>query len=163
MEGLEEQHQLEKLELYDNHIEVIQGIDHLKHLKILDLSFNAIREMVNLATCCPLLEEVYVAQNKLRTINGLEGLVHLRVLDLGANRIRVSLYTRIADPFVLMDVFNLPVRSQHTRVSSPQGSYFLFPVQAHPSSHSSPFHFPYFVMFSSLYCRPLRDCRAART
>lgn len=89
IEGLEENLALEKLELYDNHIECIDRINHLKNLKILDLSFNAIREMVNLATCCPLLEEVYIAQNKLRTIQGLEGLVHLRILDLGANRIRV--------------------------------------------------------------------------
>lgn len=81
---------LEKLELYDNHIETIQNIAHLSNLKILDLSFNAIREMVPLVSCCPLLEELYIAQNKLRTIEGLEGLVHLRTLDLGANRIRVS-------------------------------------------------------------------------
>jgi len=57
---------------------------------VLDLSFNAIREMIPLAGCCPLLEELYIAQNKLRQIEGLEGLVHLRTLDLGANRIRVS-------------------------------------------------------------------------
>lgn len=84
---------LEKLELYDNHIEVIQNIHHLSNLKVLDLSFNAIREMISLASCCPLLEELYIAQNKLRTIEGLEGLVHLRTLDLGANRIRVCTCT----------------------------------------------------------------------
>jgi protein phosphatase 1 regulatory subunit 7 len=90
IEGIQEQNKLEKLELYDNHIEVIENISHLHNLKVLDLSFNAIREMVNLSECCPLLEEVYIAQNKLRTIQGLQGLVHLRILDLGANRIRVS-------------------------------------------------------------------------
>eukprot|EP01034_Spumella_vulgaris_P022507 gene22507-28636_t len=61
---------------------------HLQHLKILDLSFNSIRTMENITTCCPLIEELYLAQNKLRTIEGLENLVHLKVLDLGANRIR---------------------------------------------------------------------------
>lgn len=90
IEGLEENIQLEKLELYDNHIENITGISHLRNLRILDLSFNAIREMIPLVDICPMLEELYVAQNKLRQIEGLEGLVHLRTLDLGANRIRVS-------------------------------------------------------------------------
>lgn len=93
IDGIQEQQQLEKLELYDNCIEVIDNISHLGNLKILDLSFNSIREMVNLAQWCPLLEEVYLAQNKLRKIQGLEGLVHLRTLDLGANRIRVSAAT----------------------------------------------------------------------
>lgn len=92
IEGVEENHELEKLELYDNHIECIQGISHLRNLKVLDLSFNAIREMVPLSGYCPLLEELYIAQNKLRQIEGLEGLVHLRTLDLGANRIRVSFF-----------------------------------------------------------------------
>lgn len=88
MEGLESLESLEKLELYDNHVESIENISTLSKLKVLDLSFNAIRELVPLAESCPLLEEVYAAQNKLRKIEGLEGLVHLRTLDLGANRIR---------------------------------------------------------------------------
>ena len=89
IEGLDDLEALEKLELYDNHVESIDNISRLHNLKVLDLSFNAIRELVPLASCCPLLEEVYVAQNKLRKIEGLEGLVHLKTLDLGANRIRV--------------------------------------------------------------------------
>ena len=89
MEGLENLHLLEKLELYDNHIESIECINNLSCLKVLDLSFNAIREMIPLYQCCPLLEQLYLAQNKLRAIKGLEGLIHLKTLDLGANRIRV--------------------------------------------------------------------------
>jgi hypothetical protein len=89
MEGIQHLHQLEKLELYDNHIEVIQEIDFMHNLTILDLSFNSIREMVPLVGACPLLQELYVAQNKLRRIEGLEGMAHLKTLDLGANRIRV--------------------------------------------------------------------------
>ena len=81
---------LQKLELYDNHIEEITCINRLSNLRILDISFNAIREMINFSEHVPLLEELYIAQNKLRKIEGLSGLVHLRVLDLGANRIRVS-------------------------------------------------------------------------
>lgn len=92
MEGLEDCTSLEKLELYDNHVEEIKNIDSLGQLKVLDLSFNAIREMVPLAGCCPLLQELYIAQNKLRKIEGLEGLTELTTLDLGANRIRVSFF-----------------------------------------------------------------------
>jgi hypothetical protein len=89
MEGIEDLVTLQKLELYDNQIEQISSLDRLLNLKILDLSFNSIRVMTpDLAQCCPLLEELYIAQNKLRKIEGLEGLSHLRVLDLGANRIR---------------------------------------------------------------------------
>lgn len=90
MEGVENLVTLQKLELYDNHIEEINCINQLSNLRILDLSFNAIREMIKFAEYVPLLEELYIAQNKLRKIEGLQGLVHLRVLDLGANRIRVS-------------------------------------------------------------------------
>lgn len=89
MAGVEALVNLEKLELYDNHLERVSHIEHLSNLRILDLSFNAIREMIPLVTHVPLLEELYMAQNKLKEIVGLEGLTELRVLDLGANRIRV--------------------------------------------------------------------------
>jgi Leucine-rich repeat (LRR) protein len=90
MGGVENLLMLNKLELYDNHIEEITSIGKLSHLRILDLSFNAIREMIPLSVSVPMLEELYLAQNKLREIKGLEGLIHLKTLDLGANRIRVS-------------------------------------------------------------------------
>lgn len=88
MKGVESLVTLEKLELYDNQIERVSHIEQLSGLRILDLSFNAIREMVPLAPYLPHLEELYMAQNKLKEIAGLEGLTQLRVLDLGANRIR---------------------------------------------------------------------------
>ena len=57
MEGIENLTTLRKVELYDNQIEQINGLESLSNLLILDLSFNAIRNMVpNLALCCPLLE-----------------------------------------------------------------------------------------------------------
>lgn len=90
MAGVENLVHLEKLELYDNYLQGITHIQSLNKLKILDLSFNSIRFIPELASSCPLLEELYVAQNKLKKIEGLEGLVHLKTLDLGANRIRVS-------------------------------------------------------------------------
>lgn len=89
MEGVQDLVALEKLELYDNQVESISHIHRLQSLRILDLSFNAIREIIPLAEHVPLLEELYVAQNKLKAIQGLDGLTELRVLDLGANRIRV--------------------------------------------------------------------------
>ena len=57
MEGIENLTTLRKIELYDNQIESICGLDKLCNLVILDLSFNAIRTMIpDLALCCPLLE-----------------------------------------------------------------------------------------------------------
>lgn len=87
MDGSQNLTNLTKLELYDNQIEAIIPLPSLTSLKILDISFNAIREMAPVASC-PLLEELYIAQNKLRKIEGLENLTNLRTLDLGANRIR---------------------------------------------------------------------------
>lgn len=86
---------LTKLELYDNQIEDIDVdcIAALRNLRILDLSFNALRSMDFLKECdFPFLEELYIAQNKLRKIEGLDSTPSLRILDLGANRIRVSDY-----------------------------------------------------------------------
>lgn len=89
MEGMGDLVSLQKLELYDNQIESIDGVQNLSMLRILDLSFNAIRVIPSLADSCPFLEELYIAQNKLRRIQGLEDLTELKILDLGANRIRV--------------------------------------------------------------------------
>jgi protein phosphatase 1 regulatory subunit 7 len=85
---------LHKLELYDNYIKALVGLENLSNLKILDMSFNAVRDMSPVAAC-PLLEELYLAQNKLRKIQGIRELKHLRILDLGANRIRVSCWKYI--------------------------------------------------------------------
>ena len=76
-----------RLYRYDNQVESISGLEALVNLTVLDLSFNAIREMAPVAAC-PMLQELYVAQNKLREICGVQELQHLRTLDLGANRIR---------------------------------------------------------------------------
>ena len=57
MEGIENLTTLRKLELYDNQVEQISSLERLSNLVILDLSFNAIREMVpDLVSSCPLLE-----------------------------------------------------------------------------------------------------------
>jgi Leucine-rich repeat (LRR) protein len=60
MEGVENLLTLRKLELYDNQIEQISSLEKLSNLRILDLSFNAIRSMIpDLASCCPQLEGTY--------------------------------------------------------------------------------------------------------
>jgi len=56
---------LTKLELYDNSIEELEGLDCLPQLTVLDMSYNSVRSMASVAHC-PRLEEIYLAQNKLR-------------------------------------------------------------------------------------------------
>lgn len=88
---------LELLELYDNQIEALEGLDDGDDdgdggkpgttLRVLDMSYNVIRDMAPVRLC-PNLEELYLANNKLKVIAGLGQLKQLRKIDLGANRIR---------------------------------------------------------------------------
>lgn len=85
---------LEVLELYDNQITELRELDGgvgggvgVTNLKVLDISYNVIRDMGPL-TYCPNLQELYIAQNKIKCISGIQNLTQLRKLDLGANRIR---------------------------------------------------------------------------
>jgi Leucine-rich repeat (LRR) protein len=91
MEGVESLTKLRKLELYDNQIQRVSSLESLHNLQILDMSFNAVRDM-SPVSCCPNLTELYLAQNKLRKIQGIAHMKNLRILDLGANRIRVCLF-----------------------------------------------------------------------
>jgi len=94
MEGFSSLQKLQLLELYDNSIESLDGLDPDKDsccfgdtLTTLDMSYNVIRVM-NPVEFCPNLVELYIANNKLKTISGLKHLSSLRKIDLGANRIR---------------------------------------------------------------------------
>lgn len=93
MEGLTNFGELELLELYDNVVEELQALDEGVNgtpgttLKVLDMSYNSIREM-GPVRLCPHLTELYLANNKLKTIEGISGLTQLKRIDLGANRIR---------------------------------------------------------------------------
>ena len=78
---------LEFLELYDNQLRSLRGVEACPRLRVLDVSFNVIRSTQPVAICRD-LEECYVAANKLRSIEGFEKLDKLTKLDLGANRIR---------------------------------------------------------------------------
>ena len=60
MEGLQNLHHLELLELYDNQVQALQGLEPPKGvgatLKVLDMSFNAIRDMTPVQFCPNLTE-----------------------------------------------------------------------------------------------------------
>ena len=80
---------LEELDLYDNLISHIKGLDALMCLKNLDLSFNKIKHIKNISHMRE-LTDLYLVQNKIQKIEGLEHLSKIRNLELAANRIRVS-------------------------------------------------------------------------
>lgn len=79
---------LQELDLYDNLIAHIKGLDQFMELDNLDLSFNKIKHIKRL-NHMKKLKDLYFVQNKISTIENLEGLTQLRNLELGANRIRV--------------------------------------------------------------------------
>ncbi|KAL8774108.1 MAG: hypothetical protein Q9209_001216 [Squamulea sp. 1 TL-2023] len=78
---------LQELDLYDNLISHIRGLDHLLHLTSLDLSFNKIKHVKNVNHLKE-LKDIYFVQNRIQKIENLEGLERLRNLELAANRIR---------------------------------------------------------------------------
>lgn len=80
---------LKELDLYDNLISHIKGLDHLTNLTSLDLSFNNIKHIKNISTLVQ-LTDLYFVQNRIQKIEGLEGLNKVKNLELGANKIRVS-------------------------------------------------------------------------
>ena len=81
---------LQDLDLYDNLISQIEGLDELVNLTSLDLSFNKIKRIKNVSHLT-LLTDLYFVQNKISRIEGLEGLQKIKNLELAANRIRVCL------------------------------------------------------------------------
>lgn len=90
--GLEHCHETMKvLELYENRLRTLEGVQTLTHLETLDVSYNRLGKLENMFLS-PLtnLTKLYVAENKLSEIdpNALLPLVHLKVLDLGGNNIR---------------------------------------------------------------------------
>mmetsp|Transcript_19259 Transcript_19259/g.59279 ORF Transcript_19259/g.59279 Transcript_19259/m.59279 type:complete len:412 (+) Transcript_19259:125-1360(+) len=80
-------HTLVYLELYDNQIRSLRGVDACPNLEVLDVSYNGARSLEPVAVCSR-LTELYVACNKLREISGIEKLEALSMADLGGNRIR---------------------------------------------------------------------------
>lgn len=79
---------LKELDLYDNLISHVRGLDDLVNLTVLDLSFNKIKHIKHISHLTNLTDLYFVA-NKISKIDGLSGLTKLRNLELGSNRIRV--------------------------------------------------------------------------
>ena len=87
--GLEQNVALEELDLYDNRIQRVQGVSHLKKLTSLDVSFNKLKQIDEDIGSLVSLTDVYFVQNKIKEISDvLTPLVNLRNLELGGNRIR---------------------------------------------------------------------------
>ncbi|KAI1136065.1 protein phosphatases PP1 regulatory subunit sds22 [Hypoxylon sp. FL0543] len=78
---------LEELDLYDNLISHVRGLDELTKLTTLDLSFNKIKHIKHIEHLTELTDLFFVS-NKISTIDGLSTLTKLRQLELGSNRIR---------------------------------------------------------------------------
>lgn len=80
---------LTELDLYDNHIKVIDGIENLVNLTNLDLSYNNIKSIQQLSKLTK-LKTLYLCSNKISKIENLEGLEeNLETLELGANKIKI--------------------------------------------------------------------------
>ncbi|OWK15303.1 DRC3, partial [Cervus elaphus hippelaphus] len=77
---------LRKLQLDNNIIEKIEGLENLTHLVWLDLSFNNIEAIEGLDTLVN-LEDLSLFNNRISKIDSLDALVKLQVLSLGNNHI----------------------------------------------------------------------------
>ena len=78
---------LKDLDLYDNLIRHLRGLDNVPHLTSLDLSFNKLKHIKNVNHLKD-LTDLYFVQNRISKIENLEGLSKIRNLELAANRIR---------------------------------------------------------------------------
>jgi protein phosphatase 1 regulatory subunit 7 len=76
-----------ELDLYDNLISHIQGLESFVRLTSLDLSFNKIKHIQNVHHLKE-LKDLYFVQNRVQKIENLEGLSNLKMIELAANRIR---------------------------------------------------------------------------
>ena len=77
---------LTKLQLDNNIITRIQGLETLTKLKWLDLSFNMIEKIEGLDTL-RLLEDLSLFSNRIVVLEGLDSLENLNVLSIGSNLI----------------------------------------------------------------------------
>ncbi|KAH9906290.1 protein phosphatases PP1 regulatory subunit sds22 [Xylariomycetidae sp. FL2044] len=78
---------LQELDLYDNLISHVRGLEDLTKLTSLDLSFNKIKHIKHIDHLTELTDLFFVS-NKISSIDGLDTLTNLRQLELGSNRIR---------------------------------------------------------------------------
>ncbi|KAF2862415.1 L domain-like protein [Piedraia hortae CBS 480.64] len=78
---------LEELELYDNLIKHVSGLENCLNLEVLDLSYNKLKHVKNISHLTK-LHHLYLVQNRLTKIEGIDTLTELTYLELGANRIK---------------------------------------------------------------------------
>lgn len=78
---------LQELDLYDNLISHVKGLEDLKGLTSLDLSFNKIKHIKNV-NHLRTLTELFFVQNRISKIENLDGLDNLTMIELAANRLR---------------------------------------------------------------------------
>ena len=76
-----------KLQLDNNIIVQIKGLDGLVNLKWLDLSFNLIKKIEGLDTLTQ-LTDLSLYNNKIEELSGLDNLHELNVLSVGLNLLR---------------------------------------------------------------------------
>jgi len=78
-----------ELELYDNRITKIENLEPLTNLVILDLAFNAIKEITpGSLDSLVNVKKMFLSANKIKKIQGLDKLSSIECLDLGDNKIR---------------------------------------------------------------------------
>ncbi len=77
---------IEDFELSYSGIETLDGVEHCKHVVILDVSNNELSDISNLWDLNN-LEELYLANNQIGYIDTLSNLLNLRVIDLSGNQI----------------------------------------------------------------------------
>lgn len=78
---------LEELELYDNLLKHVEGLEDFAELRTLDLSYNKLKHIKRISNLKK-LNQLFFVQNRISKIEGLEELTELTYLELGANRIR---------------------------------------------------------------------------
>lgn len=78
----------QKLSLSTNMIEKIAGVSSLKHLKILSLARNCLKNFSGLEGVGETLEELWVSYNFIEKIKGVAVLKKLKVLYMGNNLVK---------------------------------------------------------------------------
>jgi len=76
----------EEFELAECGLESLDGVEYCTHIKILDVSNNALTDVSNLWDLQH-IEELYLANNQIGYIDALNNLLKLRIVDLSGNEI----------------------------------------------------------------------------
>ncbi|VDK31721.1 unnamed protein product, partial [Taenia asiatica] len=86
--GLSVLSKCERLSLSSNAIEKISNLHFLKHLRILSLARNNIKNISGLEPLGETLEELWISYNLIEKLKGLSSLKKLRVLYMSNNKVK---------------------------------------------------------------------------